>query len=110
MSRNFMRILFDKPLREPNNKVGTSGLVNDPLPEVEHENAKETRTSKTPLLDGLKQPPTDFTPRENTATAASTRPSRLTRSAPTHNIDDLPDRPEVFKYSVVVGLGPPWKK
>jgi hypothetical protein len=105
-----MRILFEKPLREPNNKVGTSGLVNDPLPEAEHQSAKETRTSKTSLWDQLEQPPTGSTPRANTATATRTRPSRLTRSALTHDIDDSPDCQKVFKYSIEVGLGPAWTK
>jgi hypothetical protein len=105
-----MRILFDKPLREPNNKVGTSDLVNDSLPEAEHEKAKDTRTSKTPLLKGLKQPSIGSTSREKTATAASTRPSRFTRSAPTRNIDHSPERQKVVKHSIEVGLGPAWIK
>jgi hypothetical protein len=104
-----MLALFGKTLPERNDKVGKSGLVNEPILESEHQLAKENGTSKTPLLDQLKQPPTGLTSR-TTVTAASTRPSRLTRSAPTYDVDGFLDHQSVFKYSQEVGLGARWHK
>jgi hypothetical protein len=104
-----MLALFGKPLPERNDKVGKSGLVNEPILESEHRIAKENRISKAPLWDQLKQPPTSHTSR-TTVTAASIRPSRLTRSAPTYDVDGSPDHQSVFKYSQEVGLGARWHK
>jgi hypothetical protein len=102
-----MRKIFDKPLRQQNTKVGTSELVNDSISESEHRNVKGSKSSKTPLWDPLTS---GSTTKAAAATASSTRPSRSTRSAPTYDIDDPPNVPEVFKYSEVVGLGNSWDK
>ena len=106
--------LFSRPLRQQNTKVGTSELVNEPISELEHQNAMSNGVSKTSLLDQLKrstqQSPPGPTPKATTATAASTRSSRTTRSGPIYDFDDTPDVPKVFKYSVEVGLGTPWTK
>ncbi|KAF1830194.1 hypothetical protein BDW02DRAFT_573289 [Decorospora gaudefroyi] len=110
----FMLRLFEMTLKPKNVKVGTSELVHDRIEEPEDPPMQNIGTSKTPLLDELKratnEPNLQSTGDSATATAASTRPSRSTRSAPTRAVGETPVIEEVQKFSVNIGLGTRWNK
>ncbi|KNG46101.1 ulp1 protease family protein [Stemphylium lycopersici] len=108
-----MQRLFTAPLQPKNDKIGTSELVNDAKEDPEDRHSSKHKTTKTPLWDRLKHysKETDDGPalRGKAITAAPSRPSRSSRSAPNY-IADSPTMTEVSKYSIDEGLGRRWTK
>ena len=117
-SEEHMRVIFKKPLNS-----ATSPRVVVPARTIQDEvrpvsNGSE-RKSIIGNLVGRSRPtisPQSASPPnvriQSDAARGTARPVRLTRQAPTfqYEPDDYEDEPEVEKFSVIHGLGPPWKK
>lgn len=116
-----MATLFSKPLSK-SNKVVSSELVHDPMPEAYDNVEEDKKTSKIPLWDQLRSSTRGSTINATTnetigptttpaALRTSTRPIRSTRSSgPSYDLEAATDDPKVEKFSIDVGLGTPWHK
>ena len=108
-----MQRLFTAPLQPKNDKIGTSELVKDAIQDPEDHRTNNHKTTKTQLWDQLKHYSKGAedgpAPKAKAMTAALSRPSRSSRSAPNY-VADSPIITEVPKYSVDQGLGRRWTK
>ena len=116
-----MATLFSKPL--PNNdKVVTSEIDHDALPNAKSPTEVDGKAPKIPLWDQLRVSTQNLKPNglENEtfapksvsrAARTPTRPTRSTRSSvPGQELGTASSPPKVEKYSVDVGLGASWNK